>query len=140
MCKVLFSLILFLSYRLVLKEARISAMYSVGRIMEGTYLSMANEQNGCHMFEVSNTLSRQNVVPTIVCSSIIYYNSLFSRFYSYVISKRPLHSPGLIPFVMRYPTRTIPDPGLHTSFYSKILAHVPHGLVNVPYGTAQACV
>ena len=39
-------------YRPVPKEARISVMYSVHRIMEEIYLSMAKEQNGCHIVEV----------------------------------------------------------------------------------------
>ena len=40
------------SYRLVLKEARISVMYSVGSITAEMSLSMAKEQRGGHMLEV----------------------------------------------------------------------------------------
>lgn len=45
-------LVLLYSCRLVLKEARISVMYSVDSIMAEISLSTAKEQRGCHMFEV----------------------------------------------------------------------------------------
>lgn len=39
-------------YRLVLKEAKVSVMYSVDSLTAEISLSMAKEQLGSHMFEV----------------------------------------------------------------------------------------